>query len=226
MSSFILKVFACVCMLCDHFSNAFFRTTTFLNYIGRFSFTIFCFQIVQGYIHTHDIKKYITRLIIFAFIAQIPFMLFYHVFFDTFGINVIFTLLFGLITILIYDKYNKFVGCSFCLLLGVIAQACHFDYGFFGVFIIFMFYVLRNYKLPMVLTFIVSAFLKYYIPLIMRGLPTSILFSINKYSMLMYFTLLSIIPVLFYNGKKGKDAKYLFYIFYPVHLLILSVLFM
>ena len=224
MSSFILKIIACISMFCDHFGDAFFGEVTFFNYIGRFAFPIFCFQIVQGYIHTHDIKKYILRLMVFAIISQIPFMLFYHVVFDSFAINVIFTLLFGLLTILIYDKYNKFVGVCSCLLLGIIAQVCQFDYGFLGVFIIFMFYLLRNKKIIMSITFAIAVIVRYYIPLIQYGLPISYLFLGSKYSMLMYFTCFSIIPILLYNGQKGKDAKYLFYIFYPVHLLILALL--
>ena len=119
MSSFVLKIIACISMFCDHVGDAFIGKLTFLNYIGRLAFPIFCFQIVQGYIHTHDIKKYILRLSLFALISQIPFMLFYHIVFDSFAINVIFTLLFGLFTILIYDKYNKSVGACFCLLLGI-----------------------------------------------------------------------------------------------------------
>lgn len=223
MNSFVLKFIACVCMFCDHFSDAVFASTTFLNFIGRISFPIFCFQIVQGYIYTHDIKKYIFRLCIFALVSQVPFMLFYHVVFDSFAVNVIFTLLFGLFAILIYDKYNKFVGvCSF-LLLGTIAQICHFDYGFFGVFIIFMFYLLRNKKLAMSIVFVLAVVVRYYIPLVQYGLPIFYLFSGNTYSMLMYSTCLAIIPILFYNCKKGKDAKYLFYIFYPAHLLILAI---
>lgn len=210
-------------MFCDHFGDAVLGNTTFLNFIGRVAFPIFCFQIVQGYIHTHNIKKYILRLGLFAVISQVPFMLFYHVVFNSFAINVIFTLLFGLLVILIYDKYNKFVGvCSF-LLFATIAQLLHFDYGFFGVFIIFMFYLLRNKKTSMSIVFILAVIVRYLIPLIQNGIPFSYLFSGNKYSMLMYSTCLSLIPIFLYNGKKGKDAKYLFYIFYPVHLLILAL---
>lgn len=224
MSSFVLKIIACISMFCDHIGDAFIGKLTFLNYIGRLAFPIFCFQIVQGYIHTHDIKKYILRLSLFALISQIPFMLFYHIVFDSFAINVIFTLLFGLFTILIYDKYNKSVGVCSCLLLGIIAQVCQFDYGFFGVFIIFMFYVLRNKKTAMSLVFALAVLIRYSIPLLQYGLSLSYLFSNGKYSMMVYSTIFSIVPILFYNGKKGKDAKYLFYIFYPVHLLILSII--
>lgn len=223
MSSFVLKFFACVCMFCDHFGDTFFNSITIFNYIGRFAFTIFCFQIVQGYLHTHNIKKYILRLSIFAFISQIPFMFFYNVTLNSFAVNVIFTLLFGLLAILIYDKYNKFVGFASCLLLGTLAQVFKFDYGFFGVFIIFAFYLLRDKKLIMSLVFFIATFLKYYISILKYNISFTYLFSFNPYSLCMYFSFLSIIPILLYNGKKGKDAKYLFYIFYPLHLLLLAL---
>lgn len=224
MNSFVLKIIACVCMFCDHFGDAVFGSTTFLNFIGRISFPIFCFQIVQGYVHTHDVKKYILRLSLFALISQVPFMLFYHVVFDSFAVNVIFTLLFGLLSILIFDKYNKFTGVCSCLFLGTVAQLFSFDYGFFGVFIIFMFYLLRNRKIAMSIIFVLSVIIKYLIPVVQNNIPISYLFFGSKLSILMYCTCFAIIPILLYNGKKGKDAKYLFYIFYPVHLLILALL--
>ena len=225
MSSFVLKVIACMCMFCDHFGDYYFDSVTILNYIGRFAFTIFAFQIVQGYIHTHNIKKYILRLGLFAVISQIPYMLFCYAHSGRwFEINVIFTLLFGLLVILVYDKYNKFVGFTVCFALGIIAQVLHFDYGFYGVFVVFMFYLLRNKKIYMSLLFIISVIAHYYMRVIKYGVTLKYVFSGNQYSILMYSTCISIIPVLLFNGKKGKDTKYLFYIFYPLHLLILSLL--
>lgn len=225
MSSFVLKIIACITMFCDHFGNYYFKSTTVLNYIGRFAFTIFAFQIVQGYMHTKDIKKYIKRLFIFAIVSQAPFMLFsYYISNNLFAINVVWTLLFGLLTVLIYDKYNRFTGISCCFSLGLIAEVLKFDYGFYGVFIVFMFYLLRDNKLSMSIVFILSVILKFYYSTIKYSLPISYIFCGNKYSVLMYSTCLSIIPILFFNGKKGKDAKYLFYIFYPLHLSILTIL--
>ena len=225
MSSFVLKIIACITMFCDHFGDYYFKSTTVLNYIGRFAFTIFAFQIVQGYIHTKDIKKYIKRLFIFAIVSQVPFMLFHYYVSDSLlVINVIWTLLFGLLTVLIYDKYNRFTGIVCCFSFGLIAEVLKFDYGFYGVFIVFMFYLHRDNKLSMSFVFILSVILKYYYSTITYSLPISYIFCGNKYSVLMYSTCLSIIPILFFNGKKGKDAKYLFYIFYPLHLSILALL--
>ena len=225
MSSFVLKIIAIISMFCDHFGDFYFEKTTFLNFIGRLAFPIFAFQIAQGYIHTKDIKKYILRLIVFSFISQIPYMLFYHFVFNRiFEVNVIFTLLFGLLSILIYDKYHKFVGVCSCILLGTIAHFLHFDYGFFGVFIVFMFYVLRDKKIYMSIGFIIAVILKYYLKIIKYAAPFTYIFLGNNYSKAMYATFLAIVPILFYNGKKGKDVKYLFYIFYPAHLLVLGLL--
>ena len=226
MSSFVLKIIAIIAMFCDHFGDFYYGYTTVLNYIGRLALPIFAFQITQGYIHTKNIKKYILRLTVFAFISQIPYMIFKHYIFGSFlEVNVIFTLLFGLLTILIYDKYHKFVGICSCILLGTIAQVLNFDYGFFGVFIVFMFYVLRDKKIYMSIVFILAVIIKYYLRILKYSfIPLSKLFLLDSYSISMYSTCLSIILILLYNGKKGKDAKYLFYIFYPVHLLILGLL--
>ena len=225
MSSFVLKIIAIVFMFCDHFGDFYYGKITVLNYIGRIAFPIFAFQIAQGYIHTKDIKKYIFRLTIFALISQIPYMLFQHaVFGNWFEVNVIFTLLFGLLAILTYDKYNKFVGICSCIFLGTLAQVLHFDYGFFGVYIVFMFYLLRNHKLFTSMVYLLSTITMYTIRLIKNNISLKYLFLEKSILLLVISSCLAIIPILFFNEKKGKDVKYLFYIFYPTHLLILGLL--
>ena len=93
MSAFVLKIIAVITMTCDHVSYLIFGGFSFLNYIGRIAFPIFAYQITEGYIHTHNLKKYFFRLFIFALVSQIPFMLFTSIISPKFHLNIFFTLL-------------------------------------------------------------------------------------------------------------------------------------
>lgn len=222
-------------MLIDHFGDAYFKQISLMNLIGRIAFPIFAFQISEGYLHTKNLKKYFLRLFLFALISQIPFMLFYSIYTDGFTLNIFFTLFIGLLAIFLYDKITRFsfsiirdektkvilkysLGFLIVLLLGVFSQFCHLDYGFFGIAIIFLFYLFRKNKLAMIISFILACVLKYGIPYLQNGFN---LWYIG-------LTIFSIIPILFislYNKKQGPKVKYLLYFFYPAHLLILYFLF-
>ena len=235
MTSFVLKIISMITMCVDHVGNACLHHVTFMNLIGRIAFPIFAFQISEGYINTKNLKKYFLRLFLFALISQIPFMLFSSLYTEGFTLNIFATLFFGLVAIFAHDKilHGKFtfskntrldfwlkqlVGISIAVLIGILAQLCNFDYGFFGIAIIFMFYLFKNDKLAMVISFVTACILKYGINIILYG------FNI-WYILLGIFTILPIIFICLYNGKQGKKVKYLLYAFYPVHLLIIYFIF-
>lgn len=223
MTSFILKIIGIFTMLCDHTGDVFIGHFSFLNLIGRITFPIFAFQIAQGYIHTNNLKKYILRLFIFACISQIPFMLFLSTFNDSYYLNIFFTLVLGTVTLLIYDKIkNKFLATLLITLILFIAHFIQVDYGLYGVLVIFLFYVFNTkyikHKVLMYLSFILITALKYLTYIINN--PIVFMTYINC----IIFTCISLIPICLYNGKQGPKVKYLFYIFYPVHLLILYLL--
>lgn len=225
MSAFVLKIIACITMFIDHLGYAIFNgEASWFNYIGRIAFPIFAFQISEGYIHTKSLKKYITRLVIFALISQIPFMLFHSIINgSSWGFNVIFTLVFGLLAITVYDKYNKFIGIASAILLGVIANLLHFDYGIYGVLITFLFYLFRQNKWLLAGSFSVATLIKYgYDILSYYEYGPDVLKYVTSY-FLPYIigTLSSVIIILFYNNKKGPDTKYLLYLFYPLHMLLI-----
>lgn len=238
MSSFVLKIIAIITMFCDHFGDAFIGHYSFLNLIGRIAFPIFAFQISEGYIHTKNIKKYTIRLGIFAIISQIPFTLFTHKYINpnSTTLNVFFTLFLGLIAIYLYDwtiktlsnnkkdeKITKkalsliiiqVIGIIFVLLIGYIAEKLNTDYGMWGVIVIAAFYIFKKNQALTVIAFILLCAIKYSIRIIQNGYNIETI-------ILCIFTMISIMFISLYNGKQGKKIKYVIYLFYPLHLLLL-----
>lgn len=213
MSSFVLKIIAVISMLIDHSGYLIFDKFSFMNYIGRLAFPIFAFLITEGYTHTSNLKKYFFRLLIFAVISQIPFMLLFP---SNFTLNILFTLALGLLAITVYNKLNnKVLGILFVAACSVLAHFLHFDYGWFGIAIIFIFYVFKNKKAYMNILFSITTFINYiyYFAKTLR----------IEYLLIFLFCTLSLIPINLYNGKKGKNIKYFLYLFYPLHLIVLFV---
>jgi len=221
MNSFVLKIIACITMFIDHIGYVIFDGPSWFNYIGRFAFPIFAFQISEGFIHTKSIKNYLLRLLIFAFISQIPYMLFYSLVNDGLALNVIFTLLFGLLSIICY-KHDKFLGIVAAIFLGFVAQYLHCDYGFYGVAITFLFYALRTNKIFFVSGFLVATIINYACRIFdyMEYGIAMLNYVFDFYMPYMLFTMLSSIFIVLYNKKKGPNTRYLLYLFYPLHLLL------
>lgn len=239
MTSFALKIIALITMFIDHSGYAIMGHFSIFNFIGRIAFPIFAFQISEGYNHTRNLKKYFIRLGIFALISQIPFSLFSLKYHGTpFSLNVFFTLFFGLLAIYLYDyviklfkesrkniKKEKFIfsyldkiiGIIIVLLIAYAAELLNTDYGFWGIIVVFMFYILASKKLLMSIIFFILCIAKYLIPFI----------DSNYNFIYIALAICTFFPILFislYNGKQGPKIKYLLYAFYPLHLLILYFL--
>ena len=222
MSSFVLKIIACITMFFDHLSYAIYGKTSFLNYIGRISFPIFAFQIAQGYTHTKNLNKYIIRLFVFAIISQIPFYLFCSTF-TTPSLNIFFTLLLGLFAIISYDKLkNKFLSLFLIFGLAMLAELIKTDYGAFGVLLILTFFVFKNSKINTLLSFFTILVINYGKRIIDVYLECGYQpkYSFTQISFAVC-TFLAIIPILLYDNKQGPKMKYFLYLFYPIHLFVL-----
>lgn len=219
MSIFVIKIIACLSMCLDHVKYAIPETQGWVTiYFGRMAFPLYAFLTVEGYVHTSNIEKYIKRLIIFGIISQIPFMLFRTLVGEWLMLNIMFTLLFGLIAIFIYDKFNKkyYLSIPIVFFVIIMGKILNVDYSWFGVATVFLFYLCRDHKIIRILAFLLLTCIFYYKRLFVN-------FSTNN--LILYFCMnIPTIIMLFYNGKLGRKIKYFYYWFYPAHMLILYIL--
>lgn len=220
-----LKLIAMITMLIDHFGAAFLifymnigdnrlkyhELYNITRSIGRISFPIFIFLLVEGLYHTRNIGKYLLRLSLFCIISEIPFDLaFRRRLFDWQYQNVFFTLLIGLAAIALMQYINKFLktipflDCLANILIAaaamLLANFLKTDYSWAGVLAILTAYWLRSSDLQMWFVCLVLFFFS---------------------SDLELYALFCIPFIGHYNGKKGHLPKWMPYLFYPVHLLIL-----
>lgn len=200
-----LKIIALFAMLLDHIGAILFPQFILLRIIGRIAFPIFCFLLIEGFIHTHNSRKYASRLLIFALISEVPFDLaITHRAFYLDHQNIFFTLFIGLLVLIGIRRYSNHVlmqiliiwtGCLFARILKV-------DYNLLGVLMIVLFYYFRDRPYPLIPIFFLINYL-------------------GGGSFLQGFATFALLPIMLYNGQRGCALKYVFYIFYPLHLLIL-----
>ena len=221
MSTFVLKLIACIAMLIDHVTKLFVDETSVLWTIGcgvgRLAFPIFCFLIAEGFARTRDRKKYGLRLLIAALISEIPYDLMrFGTVWNFDSQNVMWTLLFGYVAMALMDyvrvqcpgdrfRYTAF-SCMTILMCGIAAMFFGTDYSVYGAMLILVFDAFRKSK---------------FWAFAMHAVLTLGFYSAAP------LQLVSLAAVLFwgfYNGKKGPDDRYCLYAFYPVHMLILGLL--
>lgn len=202
LDSFALKMIAMITMVIDHIGAILFPQYEGFRIIGRIAFPIFCFLLVEGALHTHDIKKYLTRLFLFALISEVPFDFAFYGGMNWNHQNVMFTLLLGLSAIALMKKYPGYLyGFLISIAAILLAEFANTDYAGGGVLLILIFYFFKDSYLS-------------------KSIFSAVLY-IFCYGGIEVYAILAQIFWSFYNGKPGKKCKYLFYWFYPVHLAVL-----
>ena len=242
MSSFALKMIAMATMLIDHIGAVLLPELTLLRVIGRVSFPIFVFLLAEGFCHTKNAHKFLLRLGAFALISQPFFDLALGRPIDFFArTNIFYTLFLAGVAIVvnkyIREKFSK--GMYYVLTTGALLTCVAMaevvltsDYGAGGVYFIFFMFITRRmamekkpHSLPLMIVVLIFFGLEQHewlLTAIGRGFEVPLMF--------MLMIPATLLPVLFlplYNGKRGRDGKVLrwvFYGFYPGHLAVLWLL--
>ncbi|MGN0707899.1 MAG: TraX family protein [Faecalibacterium sp.] len=176
-----------------------------LRLIGRLAFPLYCFLLVEGFLHTHSVQRYAKRLLLFGLVSEVPFD---WAFFDSPFVlnhqNAYWTLLLGLLAMAGMKHFAKedgdistkgilcVVGCM------IIATLLQTDYSCFGILLIAALYLWHDKRRTQC---VIGALLSLYS---------------------MFTASLAFLLVWNYNGAQGKGNSKLLYLFYPVHILILG----
>ena len=225
----VLKIIAAISMLIDHIGFIMFPDIDILRIFGRLAFPIFAFMIAEGCKYTRNKVRYFLTISIFAVVWAIV-----NKFISDTKMNILIT--FTLAIIMIYalsffkkslttkdTPFSKQIIASLIFVLSiagvyVFTIFINVDYGFWGCMLplfVSTFHqgkdeenLLKKIDTPLVST-------------IMLFIGLIILSAIYGWNY-QWFSLISVLIMLFYSGERGKlKMKYFFYVFYPLHIIIL-----
>lgn len=225
-----LKLIAITAMLFDHIvfvitmllpeQNVNLLYTSLLHIPGKIVAPIMCYFIAQGYYYTKSKKQYLKRLFIFAIISHFPYVLFFNC--DIFNTtSIMWGLTLGLLSLITIKSeklkvFYKIIIVLLCCLLSLVST-----YDLLPVLWIIVFGVYKDdKKLQFTLFSIVALFCGF-----SAIIPSILLNGIYEFYRIGIF--LSIPLILMYDGTRGKKSnfyKYGFYVFYPLHHLVLYLI--
>lgn len=223
-SNNVLKIIACITMLIDHMGVVLFPKITILRIIGRIAFPIFAFLLAEGCYYTRNKIRHLLVISGFAIVMQV--VLFLATRMTDFSIFIHFSI--AVLLCLVIDLIEKFIKerkvivsialilsflISIIMLILIDKNTAYFfsNYGLYGIFVPVVLYIIRKY--------IKHVHLLVSILIICLSMVLMHFFTVWIYQL---YGMIACVFILLYNGKKGKyNLKYLFYIFYPLHLVIL-----
>lgn len=218
-----LKMLAMVTMLIDHLAAFYWRHDSvmrgplfmighygFSGYaimrsVGRIAFPIFCFLLVEGFLHTRSRRRYGLNMFLFALVSEVPWNLVHTGTLFCSKQNVFFTLLLGFLGMCAIERFRSDRLRMAVSLIGLffVSLLLRADYGCMGYGFILLLYVLRRQRL------------------FAAVIGSSLMPPFWK-------VLMAFIPIAMYNGKRGfiqgPVAKYAFYAFYPLHLFVIYLM--
>ncbi|MBO5476513.1 MAG: hypothetical protein J6A15_02015 [Clostridia bacterium] len=236
LNSFDIKIIALITMIIDHIGYFFYYALSSDVYnvcriIGRLSMPLFAFLIYQGFTHTSDFKKYLKRLMLLALITQLIVIgigIFSSILVPQYNVifykelNIVFSFCLSLVLLKVIDKYvniekksfkNTIVFSLVIISFAILYLILNIDYGLLVPAILVSMYIYDKYIGKC------SRIFK-----MLYGIITIAIFLFIYHESLIKFSILAIIPMILYNGKKGDGNKYFFYCCYVIQFIVLYLL--
>lgn len=231
----VIKYVAMVTMLLNHIAHVFLTQGTVLQEvfedIGYFTAPVMCYFLVEGYAYTRSKVRYGLRLLVFTVISQIPFYLALRISMEgqPLILNMFYTLFCSFLILAarekIADPLWRGACCAILVLVTVIG-----DWQIFAALLVYLLAEHWGDRRKMLMDY--GAVALVYSLFITRnymwenyGLPASLV-----HGLLGCLGILAAgaTVLFFYNGRRAEHgrnfSKWFFYLFYPVHLLVLYLL--
>ena len=228
ITSNALKLMAITLMLWDHIVTGWLPQNTllyfFLHIPGRVVAPIMCYMIAEGYHYTHDLKKYLGKLLLFAIPSHFLYLWYFYPRLWANPLNwwratsVLWSLALGLAALAAVKKTNWHWGLRLAAVLACCFLAMTADWNFIAVLWIVNFGVFRENRKMQMIGFSLVGLLFYILPTVYRD-------GAAGFSSLGIFLAIPLLAC--YHGRRGRKSKslqYAFYVFYPLHLFILALL--
>lgn len=214
-----LKLIAALSMTLDHIGVQIYTDCILFRVLGRFAMPIFAYMIAEGAKYTKNRKRYLTNMLLLAFVCQLVYFFasgsLYQCILVTFSLSII--LIYVLDRLIEIKNIKNYIIVIVAFLsvyyvseiLPLILKNTDFaiDYGFAGIMLAVFIYLGRGKISKLILMAIGLMFLCF-----VNG-------GVQWYSML------AIIPLALYSGKRGKvNMKSFFYIYYPLHLVVINLI--
>ncbi len=235
LSGNALKILAALSMLCDHVGLVFFPDEKIFRIVGRLALPIFAFMIAEGCRYTRNKFRYFVTVFALAMVCQTVYFVYAG---DTY-MNILVTFSLSILTVYALQSFKEawldkestwLKKTAFFFLFALSVGAVYFlntvltiDYGFYGCMLpVFaaLFHPTANAS---------EEYLGRWdkIPIHVASLAVGTLLLALSLRSVQYWSFMALIPLLLYSGKRGKlRMKYFFYVFYPLHLLLLEGIYM
>lgn len=225
-----LKLIAIIAMTIDHIADLIYPgmpnniISNILHIIGRLTAPIMFFFICEGFYYTKNLKKYILRLFLFAIISHFAYCVAFGINYIPFSSGNIFnqtsimcSLAWSVVALYIIYKTNLKEWQKWILIILINIITFSSDWSCIAVMSILSMYSnrgnLKKQIISMSFWILIYAIISY--------LFVSKIYGLITLGVLLVYPLLNV-----YNGKKGKLnwMKWFFYIYYPLHLIVIGIL--
>ena len=220
LSAAALHILAMVLMLMDHLWATLLPAQDWLTCAGRLAFPIFCYCLTVGLLYTHDVRKYLTRLGIFALVSQPFYILAFHpvgeFWANLTNWNIFFTLFLSLLGMYGLKERKWWL---FALALFTVSW-WNFDYSGTGIQLMLIFYLCRNHPKIGAALYCLS-----YLPALWTGWPEDPLcLTVGGWTVDWSIFAILAAPLIFLPLRSRlKINKWFFYGFYPAHLALIAL---